>query len=405
MLESGGKSFEYCLMQFSALLAAMVLAQSLLSASVLLARKIHRSVYAPLIGFFVANAITELPTIFEVSRWAETHPGLQHAADLVSIPFFLLLAPMLWFYVRGLTATSETRYQRKDLWHLLPFVYGLALVVYMMATPFEFRDQILGDAAQQASPGVVIVILAMLLLVLLWVLHASGIIVALFKRLTKHRARLRDFFASTEDQELRWIYGVVMLLGANVLLISFNMFNDDDDIPVFVHYTTDVLNLALTWVLALWGLRQRPITATIDYRLSDPPESSEQEKTAKYQRSALSKDRMRRIAEKIEANMTQSKTYLDSNLSLPDLAEKVGVPPNYVSQTINSHLGQSFFDYVNSKRVVEAKKLLVNSDAAIVDIACEVGFNSRSSFYKYFKHKTGLTPAAWRNQHQNKDPD
>lgn len=80
----------------------------------------------------------------------------------------------------------------------------------------------------------------------------------------------------------------------------------------------------------------------------------------------------------------------------PTLARHIGVSPNYVSQTLNDTVGDSFFDFVNSYRILDAQDLLRDTDQTVLAIAFEVGFNSRSSFYTAFKKVTGQTPTAFR---------
>ena len=116
----------------------------------------------------------------------------------------------------------------------------------------------------------------------------------------------------------------------------------------------------------------------------------------KYEKSGLKKDDMVRIAIKIEKAMSRDKLFLDANLSLPVLAKHISAHPNYVSQTLNGHIGKSFFDYVNRWRIDHAKPLLAASDNNVLNITYDVGFNSRSSFYKAFKQETGITPTAFR---------
>ncbi|MGC9366431.1 MAG: helix-turn-helix domain-containing protein [bacterium] len=68
---------------------------------------------------------------------------------------------------------------------------------------------------------------------------------------------------------------------------------------------------------------------------------------------------------------------------------------------INESLQQNFFNFVNSYRIEEVKKMLVdevNSDRTILEIMYECGFNSKSSFNSVFKKQTGLTPSQYRVQ-------
>jgi AraC-like DNA-binding protein len=86
----------------------------------------------------------------------------------------------------------------------------------------------------------------------------------------------------------------------------------------------------------------------------------------------------------------------DANLSLWALAKHTGASSNYISQTLNEVMGESFFDFVNSYRIAEAKTLLATTNESVLNITYDVGFNARSSFYNAFKRHTGQTPTSYR---------
>nr|WP_225740861.1 MULTISPECIES: AraC family transcriptional regulator [Pseudoalteromonas] len=96
--------------------------------------------------------------------------------------------------------------------------------------------------------------------------------------------------------------------------------------------------------------------------------------------------------------MQDQALFLDPNLTLQKLAQATGVSPNYLSQTLNETLGVSFFDFVNQWRIEASKSHLLSSKSSVLNIALEVGFNARSSFYKAFKKETGMTPKAFRQK-------
>lgn len=102
----------------------------------------------------------------------------------------------------------------------------------------------------------------------------------------------------------------------------------------------------------------------------------------------------------LDTHMQTDRAYLDNQLSLPQLAERLDVSVNYLSQTINQQTEKNFFDYVNGYRVEEAKQLFndgTQQPQSILDIAMNAGFNSKSAFYTAFKKHTGMTPGAYRN--------
>ena len=96
--------------------------------------------------------------------------------------------------------------------------------------------------------------------------------------------------------------------------------------------------------------------------------------------------------------MEHDRLFLDASLSLPKLAKHISRSAYHISQTLNETLGVNFFDYVNHYRVKAAKQQLQNTDNTVLDIAMDVGFNAKSSFYTAFKKDTGITPNQYRKE-------
>lgn len=117
----------------------------------------------------------------------------------------------------------------------------------------------------------------------------------------------------------------------------------------------------------------------------------------KYQKSALDEESAARIFEDLQRLMKDVSPWREPELDLAGLAERLGVSVHYLSQTINTHAGVNFYDYVNSFRVEAVQEALSRSHAAsVLDIAFDCGFNSKSAFYTSFKRQTGLTPKAYQ---------
>lgn len=96
------------------------------------------------------------------------------------------------------------------------------------------------------------------------------------------------------------------------------------------------------------------------------------------------------------------KKYLTPKYTLENLSEDVGYSTSTISVVFNSYAGKSFIEYMNEKRVNQAKELLLKKEYkeyTITAIGLESGFNSKSSFYAIFKKLTDYTPVQYRNKH------
>lgn len=77
----------------------------------------------------------------------------------------------------------------------------------------------------------------------------------------------------------------------------------------------------------------------------------------------------------------------------------MGVSRRRMSDIFKDEYGLTLSEYVNQLRAEAAKRMLAETDDAIIDIAYSVGFGGLSSFYRFFKSAAGTSPAAYRKEH------
>jgi AraC-like DNA-binding protein len=119
----------------------------------------------------------------------------------------------------------------------------------------------------------------------------------------------------------------------------------------------------------------------------------------KYQRNRLDDDDARELLAKLEELMAVRHAYRDPDLTLPTLADALGITPHMLSQLLNVWLRKSFFVYVNGHRADALMAALAerrHADRSVLDLGFEVGFSSKSTLNSFFKRHTGTTPTGFR---------
>ena len=108
-----------------------------------------------------------------------------------------------------------------------------------------------------------------------------------------------------------------------------------------------------------------------------------------------------KVADELERLMKDEKLYLNDNLTISILSNKLGVSKRELSQIINHVKGQNFYGMINEYRIIESMDLIKDDNfrhLTIEAISEKVGFRSKSSFNACFKKVTGLTPRQYREQ-------
>lgn len=90
--------------------------------------------------------------------------------------------------------------------------------------------------------------------------------------------------------------------------------------------------------------------------------------------------------------------HIDKDLTLEDVARKIGFNPSYFSQYFRRKTGQTFVQYRTYLRMERAKEILLRQDVRIIDIPYLIGLNDHPHFTKIFKEHTGYTPSGYRRK-------
>lgn len=126
-----------------------------------------------------------------------------------------------------------------------------------------------------------------------------------------------------------------------------------------------------------------------------------------YLMGALWTDRLTEAKKKDDNVSTRSRIILEDFLllvrdhhtkerSLSFYADKLYLTPKYLSKLIKSVSGKSAHEWIDSFVILEAKNLLKYSDMSIKSIVYDLNFPNQTTFYRFFKTKTGMTPSEYR---------
>lgn len=97
--------------------------------------------------------------------------------------------------------------------------------------------------------------------------------------------------------------------------------------------------------------------------------------------------------------------YMDPNLSLESIADKVDMSPLYLGRLFRKMALKSVAEYINETRIGKARELLVSTDDTMNDIMEKTGLVGCGYFYTLFKKLNGMTPNEYRQAHSKASAD
>jgi len=107
------------------------------------------------------------------------------------------------------------------------------------------------------------------------------------------------------------------------------------------------------------------------------------------------------ISKTLQNLLERDKCYQNTELDLKELSKLLGIPKRRTSLLIQELYGKSFSECINDFRLEEVLYRFKNQKhkkLTIVALALEAGFPSKSTFYRHFKLKMGISPSEFLNQ-------
>ena len=213
----------------------------------------------------------------------------------------------------------------------------------------------------------------------------------------KLQINIRASESNADDNTFTWLkIHFIYLIGVCCVFTIINILKANmDTFPDSFHRINfSLLLMVILAVATTYGcIRQAPVKA------GDIDLSEEQDLINDISASELVF--YQNIVTQLRSQIEKSKLYLDPDLRLSSLANKVNLPGYQISKSINVILDKNFNEYINDFRIDDAKTKLISQEfknITILAVALESGFNSKSSFNLQFKKRTSLTPVQFRSQ-------
>lgn len=307
---------------------------------------------------------------------------------VVGRPYVFLFGPIFYIYVKILTAKNLIL-DKKDFLHFLPFLFHVIYIVPFFVLNNEDKIALFEEWCSEPTVDEYVITFIQIIHVFIYMFFVNHL-------RNEHKQKIKNSFSSIEQINLDWIRSIfimfmVVFIVFAVLVIYSALGNKEISHALGSNIIAILASICI-YSMGYLGLRQPEIFSGID----DSAESK-----IKYEKSALTPEDSEKYLKKLIEYMKSEKPFIESNLTILDLANQTSIPNYYLSQIINEKLNQNFYDFINSFRIEEAKLRLLAPEyenLTIIAIAYDVGFNSKSAFNTAFKKLTNLTPSQFRQQ-------
>lgn len=315
------------------------------------------------------------------------------------------LLPCILIY--GLTRIRKKSMIRKKWWWIFSFA-----ILFTLFIPLDFI--VLNDYGSKSELGALLIHAPPLSYLILYKGQQIFIIVALtwfLKKLKLYRAKAKEDNQYTYKIRLTWFRNFIYtyLAQAIFMFITFSLYDlgaiNSMQIPMVIGRLTLVTAL---FYLCYCGIRDYMLTEYQEtlgpgnkeyFDLANATAGTRKNVISKYSSSTLTESEMTSIFNQVTQLFENEKVYLDPNLKILHLSERLQISVHKISQTINTKTKKSFHDFVNEFRVNHFKELLSDFDNkkyTILALGIESGFNSKATLNRAFKQHLGVTPKQFR---------
>ncbi|MFA7446016.1 MAG: AraC family transcriptional regulator [Flavobacteriaceae bacterium] len=112
---------------------------------------------------------------------------------------------------------------------------------------------------------------------------------------------------------------------------------------------------------------------------------------------------LRKVFDQLVDIMENEKLYKEPALTVDYVTQKIQTNKKYLSNSIAFYTQENFNNFVNSYRIKEAKKIILqNPSLSLNEVMYECGFNSRTPFYTAFQKNTGMSPQQFKDLSMSK---
>lgn len=279
--------------------------------------------------------------------------------------FFTWMYGILFYFYLQVIHNQNFTFKKSHVWHFLPVLVQFLFYVFIFAHSLDFKTWFWLNVHKPFTRyidyygGIILIF---------------GYLFLSYENVKKTDASLKKF--------------ILALVIFYVIAAIDPLFNDwylPAQKPKF--YLTEFIIPIFTYWLAL----------SVLWRERNQTKSAEKQKPQRMDADV-------KLTQKIVEVMNTQQLYLNPELSLTDLAQKMEMTSNVVSHCLNVGIGKSFNDFVNAYRIEEVKRRLHTHDIeklTILGIAFESGFNSKATFNRVFKEMTGISPKDYKNKVSN----
>ncbi len=302
---------------------------------------------------------------------------------LVVGPIKVMLTPLIFFYIKGLTQTKN-RISLKELLHFVPafVVFILSLIIFLSYPDWKILgiNDIYKTKVEGNFPYTFLITVTRVIVFLQGIFYALMI----YKLFKKNDFSMRQIISDPSKQNMIWIRYTAILVGIRGLTTGAELFGAYSIPAVFLVYYIFLIGFSF------YIFFQAIIQPDISFVDATAQEIADDQNIENNKESNTDLDKL--------DIFKQKQLFLKYDITLQEASDELLIPKYRLTQAIKAAGHPNFYAFVNAQRIEHSKELLLNlpRNLSMESVVADSGFQSRSTFYRVFKESTGLTPKEFK---------
>ena len=305
----------------------------------------------------------------------------------------LLVFPLYHIYFRLLTVDQKFSFKIHARFLAIPTLISLTYAIGVLLTPtIEYKTWLFDEHAYSGSGYIQFLGIMRSIIRIVYLMQVVISVTGNFILIRKHGEKAEQFYSDIQDGRYNNAnmlnYSIIVMgVAAFTFTLLGRQFLINQDTLIEIGWT--VFSIML-FIIGYMGITQKPINPTFDMDTSFEELNMIEELPVGAQQIIL---------KKMLVLFNEKKIYLDSQLTILDIVKAVGTNRTYISAIINQQYNQNFCSFVNSYRIEELERTILENPYFTYDTLAECcGFGSVNSLKRAVFAKTGISVSEWKKQ-------
>ncbi|MDD4968176.1 MAG: AraC family transcriptional regulator [Paludibacter sp.] len=317
------------------------------------------------------------------------------------LPFFdcalqyslCLIFPIYYIYFRLLTVDVKFSFKSHGRYLLIPILLGTTYLIGVLFTSWtDYTEWLTNENAFPDSSYIQFLNIMRMIIKIHFILQFMVTAIGNQLLIHKYGVKVEQFYSDMEEENynnakaLNFSIVIIFLVSAIVFVLNNKLSLPKETLL----YTVLSISSVMLFLIGYLGNKQKPINPTFEKTTNDDELN---------QLEVIPVDSRKKIVNKMLIQFEEEKIFLNNQLNIMDIVQAVGTNRTYISSIINQQFNQNFCSFVNSYRIVELERILLeNPDYTNEILADCCGFGSLNSLKRALFAKTGMTLPEWKKQ-------